>query len=292
MDKETFRELCMAHALGALEGPDAALFRDALAHADEERLAIYAEAVALAQNLSLAAPAAEPSPAVKDKLMARVRGQEQAAPAVASASTPPPASRPARPAPKSSDALGWRDIFDSLSRWFGPGLAFAGFAMAVGVLAYAFTLKGSLGRREASLEAEQARVTALEDSLTRKDALLEVLLSHNLQVAVLSGQGPSPTGYGKMIWCPKRRCGILHVANLPPVPDGREYQLWLLRDGSPVSSGIFRVKKTTWDGDLFRIQGMAEVGHDKVKGFIVTLEPDGGSSAPSGETYLKGETLM
>jgi hypothetical protein len=52
------------------------------------------------------------------------------------------------------------------------------------------------------------------------------------------------------------------------------------------------VKKTTWDGDLFRIQGMAEVQHDKVKGFIVTLEPKGGAQAPTGQTFLKGETLM
>jgi hypothetical protein len=288
MDKETFRELCMAHALGALEGRDADLFQRALAEADEERMAIFAEAVALAQNLSLAAPAAEPSPAVKSRLMAKVTGEA----ASAEPERAPAAPRASAARPKADPSPGWRELFDSISRWFGPGLAFASAAIGVGVLVYAFSLKGSLGRQEAALEATRVRVSQLEDTLSKKDALLEVLLSHNLQVAVLSGEGPSPTGYGKMIWCPKRRCGILHVANLPPVPDGHDYQLWLLRDGSPVNSGVFQVKHTSWDGDLFRIQGMSEVSHDKVKGFIVTLEPKGGAAAPSGETYLKGSTLM
>lgn len=280
MDKDIFRELCMAHALGALEGKDALLFQEALAHADEERLAIYAEAVALAQNLSLAAPPSEPSAAVKDRLMARIGAA--ASPSRARAPRVPPAPSP------------WKSVLDFLAgaRGFGPGLAFASLALGVGVLAYAFSLKGDLGRRESALEHSQARITALEDSVARKDALLEVLLSHNLQVAVMAGGDMSPKGYGKMIWCPKRRCGILHVANLPAVPEGRAYQLWLMREGGPVNAGLFRVGKTTWDGDLFRIQGMAEVDRGKVKGFLITLEPEAGSPAPAGDAYLRGSVLL
>ncbi len=302
MDQETFRDFSFSFASGLLEGPELDAFLTALAAADEERLLVYADASALAQDLAMAAPPPELASYLRPRLLAKAT---LSLPTKNGARKAPPGHAPTRPGEwmpsdggtgsHGSRPTGWGEMLGRLLRGgAGLGIGFAVLVLGAGVLFYAFRIQGDMVKKEYALEDSRKRITVLEDSLTRREALLEVLLSHNLQVVVMQGHEKDPTGYGKMIWCPKRRCGILHVANLPPVPDHREYQLWFLEaDGSaPINAGLFRVKKTTWDGDLFRVQGMAEVERARLKGFMVTLEPEGGAAAPSGDTYLSGSTLM
>jgi hypothetical protein len=292
MDREHFRELSLSFAAGLLEGREADAFLEALDEADEENLLIYAESALLAQDVA----AAGPPPAFPGHVQEALRAAIGGAPRAAGKAQAPDAAQRARPAAgRESGARpeGWRAWFPGGNPFRAPGLGFAALVLGAGVLVYAFVLQSELGRKDAALEAARTQVSFLGDSLARREALLEVLLSHNLQVVSLQGHEKDPTGFGKMIWCPKRRCGILHVANLPPVPDGHEYQLWFEEaDGGSVNAGLFRVRKTTWDGDLFRIQGMAEVERSRLKGFKVTLEPEGGSKMPTGDTYLSGSTLM
>src|SRR5690606_20439473 len=80
MNKQEFLDLCGAYALGALDGEDLLLFREAMAHADADMKAALAEALRAAEHLSLAAPEAVPSPAVKDRLMKSIRAQAASAP--------------------------------------------------------------------------------------------------------------------------------------------------------------------------------------------------------------------
>jgi anti-sigma-K factor RskA len=76
---------------------------------------------------------------------------------------------------------------------------------------------------------------------------------------------------------------VLSASRLPPTPEGSVYQVWLLCDGPAVSAG-------TGAADA---QGRMTLSIDTlptisrpVTGVSVTIEPAGGSPAPSGAPIL------
>lgn len=299
MDRQEFLDLCPAYALGALEPEDRERFRLSLADADAEMKAAYAHAMHLAANMSFAAPHAELSPDVEQKLMARILGQtsqaaaaQPAKPAVVPAPPRPAAAMPPRAPIPMEPEESWLDRLFGGSRFrfrLTAGVAFAAAAMSLGLLAYVSTLRTTLGTQQASLTDKSMRIQALEDTLAQKEALLDVIRSNQMQVAVMTGQAADPAGYGKIIWDPVRKMAILHVSNLPPVPTGKDYQLWVIRDKKPVDAGVFQVRASVHQGgELYRIDKLVESDRARINAFAVTLEPKGGVPQPTGQMYLLG----
>ena len=285
MNKQEFLDLCGAYALGALDGEELILFREAMTHADAEMKAALAEALRAADHLSLAAPEAVPSPVVKDRLMKSIRAQA--------------AATPERPAPRTTRApaspgLSWRD------RLFGAGvsprpafaLAFSLLVAVAGVFAYALSLRGALEHREAALAERDRRITALSDSLEQRDAMLEVLRAREMHLVALGGTEANPAAYGRILWDAERKTAVLQVS-LPPEPEGMDYQLWVIRDQKPVDAGVFQVaarggSPDAAPGGLYRIERLAETDVKRINAFAVTLEPKGGVPQPTGAMQLVG----
>jgi len=287
MNKQEFLDLCPLYALGALDGDDLARFRAVLADAralDDEMRAALAEATHAAAQLSLAAPEALPSAAVKDRLMARIRGAEAAAPLAAPAETivPPAARRPVRQA-------SWLDRV--LTAWLTPrpalAFAFGLLVLSVGLVVYVQTLNRSVSDKDAALVAARSHILELRDSLSRKDALLEVIRARGLQVVAMAGTEASPAGYGKILWDPERKSAVLQVS-LPPQPSGKDYQLWVIRDGKPVDAGVFQVSTGGADDGMYRIERLVETDKAVINAFAVTVEPKGGVPQPTGSMVLLG----
>jgi anti-sigma-K factor RskA len=161
------------------------------------------------------------------------------------------------------------------------------------------TLSASLHTAEERTRQLTAETAAL---MTEKARLLETVQRMEMQagegrrmISMLSGTGtrlvpvngteaaPKARGYALV----SERNRVLFFANdLPPLPGGRVYQLWLIRDKSPaiVSAGVFEMQATRSAqvefarGDL--IQGLTAIA--------VTDEPAGGSAAPTGHKVLAG----
>ncbi len=287
MDRQEFLDLCPAYALGLLDGDDLARFRKALAAADTELLAAYRAAAHTAANLSLAAPEAELSPQVLARLMARIEAPASGSvgPQGARAATRPgPAS--GAPGPASSGPatrIAWLIPFR-----FAVGTAVALVLACLGLIAYVAALHQGLDRAQIAASAGRARIQALEDSLARSEAMLAVIKSAQMQMVALKGQDVDPVGYGKIIWDPVARKAILHVSNLPPEPADKDYQLWVIRDSKPVDAGVFQVKGSRPDGELYKIDNLVEADRSRISAFAVTLEPKGGLTQPSGKMYLLG----
>ncbi|HUE75412.1 MAG TPA: anti-sigma factor [Chloroflexota bacterium] len=78
---------------------------------------------------------------------------------------------------------------------------------------------------------------------------------------------------------------VLIVNRLPPLPEDRVYQVWLIRNGERTSGGWFRV-----DGDGFgwlKIDAPARLS--EFQGVGITPEPPGGSAEPTGSRVLGGQ---
>jgi anti-sigma-K factor RskA len=90
-----------------------------------------------------------------------------------------------------------------------------------------------------------------------------------------------------VLFDPEAGRGYLWVHALPPDPAGKDYQLWAIIDGKPVSAGVFSVGT---DGTA--LVPLAGVGPEhKVGAFAVTLEPAGGVLEPTlSEMVLMGKT--
>jgi anti-sigma-K factor RskA len=89
--------------------------------------------------------------------------------------------------------------------------------------------------------------------------------------------GPSGEAVGAML--PTDEGGVFVVHGLEDPPSDHTYQVWLLDDGEPTSAGTF--DPASGVGALQTDQSL-----DGVDGVAVTVEPSGGSKAPTGVKVL------
>jgi len=115
---------------------------------------------------------------------------------------------------------------------------------AAAIVAAALTGAFVAGRYEGQLGQMARELAATRQRLQREVALYrnaaDLLRDPTTQVVTLRGLGPSARATGRMIWHPAAG-GQLVVANLPPAPPGKAYELWTIGEGAPRPAGVFRV---------------------------------------------------
>jgi hypothetical protein len=148
-------------------------------------------------------------------------------------------------------------------------------------LAYESSITRALHRE---VEAEREQRIAMEqrvESMARIVAAFEAPLTRTL---ALAGQGEYRRAVARAYIDPQSGRLILYAHNLPPVPDGRTYQLWIIVENRPTSVGLFRSDshgEAKYDaGRIPDLDGPVTVA--------VTLEPDGGVPQPTGPIVLAG----
>ena len=95
----------------------------------------------------------------------------------------------------------------------------------------------------------------------------------------------SPNGYGKVVWDKQGGRALLQVAGIPTVPTDKDYQLWFIVNGQPVSAGVFAVEDQRRD-NFFKIEQLRSDADEGA--FAITMEPKGGVPQPTGDMYLLG----
>ncbi len=169
--------------------------------------------------------------------------------------------------------------------WIVGAAAVAGVAAAFSGAFVAGHYEARLGQMARELVATRQRlqreVAALNDQLALYRSAADLLRDPATRVVTLRGLGPSPGALGRVIWH-RSAGGQLFVANLPPPPPGKAYELWTIGQGPPRPAGVFRV-----DAEGRATQRVEPVaGGERVKGFTVTLEPERGVPAPTGPMVL------
>ena len=72
---------------------------------------------------------------------------------------------------------------------------------------------------------------------------------------------------------------ILTASNLPPAPDGKTYQIWIIKNGNPKPAGLFEPS-----GKAVAVPVSAKPKNAQV--VAVTVEPAGGSPKPTSSPVL------
>src|SRR5438093_935381 len=100
----------------------------------------------------------------------------------------------------------------------------------------------ALAARElaATRQRLEGEIAVLNDQLAAYRSAADLLRDRATRVVTLRGLGPSPGATGWLIWH-QTVGGQLFVANLPPPPPGKTYELWTIGEGAPKPAGVFRV---------------------------------------------------
>ena len=284
---ETFDDAAAGWALGALEPDDAARFeahlREGCAQC-ERTLEEYRDVlVAVAGDLSEAPP-----PRVRDAVLEGAGARSAGAPALRA--VPPGQRRTGRLPTMLVSATGMA-LAAGLAAIVTAGAMKARYEPRVEQLAReADGLRAQLAEQLETVSALRQRLSEQEHTLTMVRAQadeqgrqLALLTDPETRIVELAGLPPSPHAQGRMIWNP-RAGGLLVALNLPPAPAGKTYELWAIAEGKPRPAGLFNVD-AQGKGTL---AVPASAGVPAVDVFAVTLEPEGGSPAPTGEKYLIG----
>jgi anti-sigma-K factor RskA len=284
VDHQELHGRAAAYVLGALTPDERAEFRAHLS----ECAACAAEVLSFAPvvgALAHAAPPVDPPAVVRERVMSRVLQplaqpvSTVSGPAAARALGPADELRKSR-APAAAGRSG-------LAQWL---VAAASIAVAVGFGAYAVQLRGRVVALEQRLreitlraDASERQLAAVRQTAAEAQGLVVVLASSDLVRVELAGQAPAPQASGRAFW--SRSNGLIFTAsNLPPLPGGRTYQLWIVTPRVPVSAGLLKPGER---GDVHAVFAPPrDVG--TVAALAVTLEPEGGVPAPTGEKYLVG----
>ena len=285
MSERDFDELSAGDALNALTPDDERALRDALATdpALQERLDADREAASL---LAERVPEVVPPAGIRDDLLARIAVTPQDAPPPDARSgvrghsgdTRPhsadgaerPHSADARPhsGPETGDgrphsapegtrprSAGGSTPSDSPRRGWGTRAWFALAACLVLILG----IGGAVAVVSQQLNRPEP-VVALERIESAADA--------QSAAATVDGGGEAV-----LHWSPSLGEAVLVSDDLPTIPEDKTYELWYLRDGEPISAGVFAVD----DGDATAILGGEMHEGDTI---AITVEPAGG--APGG----------
>jgi anti-sigma-K factor RskA len=256
--------LAPAYVLGALEPDERRAFESHVAECEicaSEVRSLGRVTAGLAQSVPLVTPPA----ALRDRVLLAVGAREARA------------SQPVMP-----------------SRWrMADWLAYAAcVAIATAAVLYAMNLRTRVENLEARLEVAQTRLAAADRAMVdarrvafETQSAMAVLAATDLIRVDLQGAPAAPQAAGRALW--SRQSGMVFAANnLPPLPAGKIYQVWLVAGGPPVSAGLVAPDETGRGVGIFRtpvdVTGPVTVA--------VTIEPEGGVPAPTGAFYLTGKS--
>ncbi|MGZ9222987.1 MAG: anti-sigma factor [Anaerolineales bacterium] len=190
----------------------------------------------VAEQLSLAAPAAVPSPDLKERLMKRL-----------------PTARPEGRVQAQGTKRPW------LERLL-PVWGIASLCLLIGLAGSNLLLWQRLNQMEGGRTSEGMRAVPLSAPVTGSTATGFVLIS---------ADGDD---------------GALVVDGVPPLEKGKQYQLWLIRDGQRTSGAVFSTDENSYGGTRIRAP-RSLLDYSSVE---ITIEPEGGSPQPTGTQVLGG----
>jgi anti-sigma-K factor RskA len=254
------QDLAAAYALGALSADEARRFEAFLATSPETRREVeeYREVAAL---LALAGPqggAEAPNGGLRDRVLARVAEQK---------------ARPLSAAPRAQAR-------PSSAVWVALA---ASLLLAVGLAAGLVSARGHLAAVEDELASRTATLARTQDRLTEREATLSSILAPGVQMFQLTASGDPEPGI-QLFWDRQRHLAVVNGFRLKPVPAGKAYQLWFIKDGAPVPSVTFKPEQ---DGHA-TVEKIPVPESGTLSAAAVTVEPEGGSAQPTSPIVMVG----
>ena len=124
----------------------------------------------------------------------------------------------------------------------------------------------------------------LQERVGELQSAMGVLAAPDLVSIDLAGQAPAPQASARALWS-RTRGMVFTASNLPPLPAGRVYQVWVVTAQAPISAGLL----TPGPGGAEQTFFETPPDIPPPAAVAVSIEPAGGVAAPTGEIYLVGK---
>jgi anti-sigma-K factor RskA len=256
MIDERMEEQASLHVLGALDEAEAREFERAM-QADPELQAYVARLSLATGALAGALPAVEPPPQLRAKVLASVAPKQKMV-----------------ALPERKRSWLWR---------FAPGLAAAALLIVVMLSLQNDQLRHTVGAQAQEIDHLNQLAQSLEAATNNLQqtviALQETNRLANLKIAMLNSlMTDAPKTVAVSLWDESKQEGVFVVQNLKQLPADRDYQLWVLDNGTtPVDAGVFHVDA---NGGV-RVEFKAKAPIQNAGKFAVTEEAKGGVASPT-----------
>ncbi len=251
-DQNELEDLIASYALGSLDDNEVAQVEALLKKSQVARdeLANFQQ---IAEMLAVSTPAMEPSDSFEDRLFARISPVAEAEPTAAVKS---------EAANKRPTVMQPPTFWERVSAFFAqPRLQMAGgFAMMFLLFGSGFLMMQNL-------------------DMNRQLAGFENVLP-TLELTAADASGAT----GLVVLSSNREHGTLVIDGMAEAPAGKEYQLWLIKDDVIEAGPTIPNLNAEGYGSRWVNSEQPLGSYDR---FVITLEPEGGSNAPSGTPVLK-----
>lgn len=163
-----------------------------------------------------------------------------------------------------------------------PLVPYAVSAALIVVAAFVWSENRSLNRALANLEQ---RDSEMKGQLRVAQELVNTLTSPESKHITLVPVKALPQPQGKAYYLSSSGQLIFLASNLAPLPSNKVYELWLIpSSGSPIPAGLFQPDSR---GTVTVVHPPLPTGIE-AKAFAITVEPTGGSPAPTSPPIMLG----
>jgi anti-sigma-K factor RskA len=256
MMDERREEQAALHVLGALSDTEAREFRQAM-QADPELKRLVAGLTKATGALAGAVPLAEPPPQLRAKILAAVGAKQK----IVSLPEPKP----------------------NFLNWLPWALAASLAVLCMALFAQDSRLRQQVNVQEKQINSLAALAGTLQSATNDLQQTVLALQATNrlahLKIAMLNSLlADAPTAVAVTLWDDAKQEGVFVVQHLKPLPADRDYQLWVLENGTtPVNAGVFRVDASGGVRVAFKAEQAIKVAGK----FAVTEEALGGVASPT-----------
>ena len=255
MIDERMQEQASLHVLGALSPAEAAEFKQAM-QANSELRDFVASLSTATGALAGTVPAVEPPPQLRAKILAQVGPRQK--------------------------------IVELPVRKFWPAILFPwGLAACLAVLCVILFQQDGQLQKQIGAQAEQiSSLNQIAQSLQAATnnlqqtviALRETNRLAGLQITMLNSMLADSKAVAVSLWDNEKQDGVFVAQNLKELPADRDYQLWVLDNGTtPVDAGVFKISPNGSGRVEFKAKQFIKVAGK----FAVTEEVHGGVASPT-----------
>lgn len=266
IERDDPASLLPAYALHALPEADARAAEAFLAAGGERATAALGAWEETAAMLPYLLEPAAPAPQLRTRVLARVYADalaEPPAPGVLPGGHPHAPFGPAVPS-RLPVSLAARRAPTRLFGWVSGAVAAILLFAALGLGAWSASLQDGVAVRDRVIADQRDELAAVGTTRT------------------IAGTQPGASARGELLRLANPQAAVLTISGLPPLAQGRVYQVWFIQGTTPVGAGVFSPNP---DGSW---SGLVRGDVTTARTIAITAEPTGGSPAPTGDIVAAG----
>lgn len=134
--------------------------------------------------------------------------------------------------------------------------------------------KAAMAVRLDSMQAEQKQMLAKVDAYSSER---NMLADTAMKTVVMRSAQAGKEMTGMVFWSKTSGQAYLAIHNMPMPAAGKQYQLWVIQDGKPVSMGVISNDMVANAGVMMKVSTLVQNG----QAFAISLEKEGGNPTPT-----------